>query len=116
MPGPEELSREELIELARTQALLIEQQAQTIARQDALITRLVAMVNALEEENAALRERVARLERLASRNSGNSGMPQLDQQDTSALPRARPPSHNATRNRNAEGLIAYSRRSLSVAF
>lgn len=54
MSGLEELSREELIALARA---------------------LAGRVTALEQENGELRERVARLERLISRNSGNSGMP-----------------------------------------
>ncbi|MGI5290455.1 DUF6444 domain-containing protein [Nonomuraea polychroma] len=36
---------------------------------------LIALTRALTAENAALRERVAKLERLLSRNSGNSGMP-----------------------------------------
>lgn len=54
MPGLEELSRGELIELAVGQARRIEE---------------------LETANAALIERVERLERLVSRNSGNSSMP-----------------------------------------
>lgn len=54
MSGLEELSREELIALAREQAGLVVQ---------------------LREANAALEERVRRLERQASRNSGNSSMP-----------------------------------------
>ncbi|MGN9847319.1 hypothetical protein ACTMTI_55540 [Nonomuraea sp. H19] len=49
MSGLEEWSREELIALA-------------------------GRVGALEKENGELRERVARLERLISRNGGNSGM------------------------------------------
>ncbi len=45
----------------------------------------------LERENAELRERVARLERLISRNSGNSGMPPAsDDQPGKAQPKARP--------------------------
>ncbi|MFI6991374.1 DUF6444 domain-containing protein [Nonomuraea wenchangensis] len=61
MPRLEELSREELIALAR--ALLAENAA------------LKAEVAELRAENAALRERVAKLERMVPRNSGNSGMP-----------------------------------------
>jgi hypothetical protein len=52
--GLEELSREELIALTRGQAALIAQ---------------------LREANAALEERVRRLERQVSRNSGNSSFP-----------------------------------------
>ncbi|WP_405086705.1 IS66 family transposase [Microbispora sp. NBC_01389] len=81
MSGLEEMSREELIELVRVQA----------ARQEALIARLAAMVDALEEENAELRERVARLERALSRNSGNSGMPpSSDDQPGKAQPKDKP--------------------------
>lgn len=54
MPGLEELSRGELVELAATQARRIEE---------------------LEAENAALAGRVGRLERQVSRNSGNSSLP-----------------------------------------
>ncbi|MCA1675749.1 MAG: DUF6444 domain-containing protein [Actinobacteria bacterium] len=54
MPGPEELSRAELIELAAAQARRIEE---------------------LEATNTALTCRVERLERLVSRNSRNSSMP-----------------------------------------
>ncbi|GLW97328.1 hypothetical protein [Microtetraspora sp. NBRC 16547] len=61
MSALEEMSREELIALTR--ALLAEN------------ARLTERVGALEKENAQLRERVVRLERLISRNSGNSGMP-----------------------------------------
>jgi transposase len=51
--GLEEMSREELIAWARA---------------------LADQVTVLEKQNARLRERIARLERLISRNSGNSGM------------------------------------------
>ncbi|MCA2229660.1 DUF6444 domain-containing protein [Nonomuraea aurantiaca] len=61
MSGLEEMSREELIALTR--ALLAE---------NAALRERVAI---LEKENAQLRERMASLERLISRNSGNSGMP-----------------------------------------
>ena len=54
MPGLEELSREELVALAREQA---------------------GVIVGLREANAALEERVRRLERSAGRNSGNSSMP-----------------------------------------
>jgi hypothetical protein len=66
--GLEELSRAELIALARALAA-------DNARKDAEIAWLTERVAVLEAENAELRARVARLERLISRNSGNSGMP-----------------------------------------
>lgn len=73
MSGLEELSREELIVLAREQSGLIEQ---------------------LREVNAALEERVRRLERLASRNSGNSSMPPA----TDDLPGRTKPAPKRARN------------------
>ncbi|WP_433498169.1 DUF6444 domain-containing protein [Sphaerimonospora sp. CA-214678] len=92
MSGLEEMSREEPIELVRAQA-------QTIARQEALISRLAAMVDALEKENAELRERVARLERALSRNSGNSGMPpSSDDQPGKAQPKDKPAASKAGRD------------------
>ena len=61
MPGPGDLSRDELVALAVEQARQIgELQAENVA---------------LAEWNTALAERVARLERMQSRNSGNSSMP-----------------------------------------
>lgn len=54
MAGLEELSRAELIELASSQA---------------------RRIGELEAENAELGKRLERLERLVSRNSGNSSMP-----------------------------------------
>ncbi|WP_373368813.1 DUF6444 domain-containing protein, partial [Candidatus Mycobacterium methanotrophicum] len=61
MAAPEEMSREELI-------ALVAGQAARIAEQDARIAELAAA----NEESAA---RLARLEHLLSRNSGNSSMP-----------------------------------------
>ncbi|MEV6987578.1 hypothetical protein AB0M95_40855 [Sphaerisporangium sp. NPDC051017] len=77
MPGLEEMSREELIALAR-----------------ALAERTVI----LEKENAALRERVARLERLISRNSDNSGCrlrPMTCLIESSPMPLLRPMGREA---------------------
>ena len=77
MSGLEELSREELIALARA---------------------LAGRVTALEKENGELRERVARLERLISRNSGNSGMPSSgDDLPGKPQPKAKPAKGGAKR-------------------
>jgi hypothetical protein len=77
--GLEELPREELIALVREQAGLITQ---------------------LREANAALEERVRRLERLVSRNSGNSSMPP----STDDLPgRAKPAARRARKSGRARG-------------
>src|SRR6266536_1274569 len=67
MPDPEELSREELVALVRDQA---------------------HELGRLRAENADLRERLERLERLLSRNSGNSSMPP----STDDLPGKTPPA------------------------
>lgn len=61
VPEPEELSREDLIALVRGQA-------ERIAAQDAQIAELT-------EVNEQLTGRLARLEHLLSRDSGNSSMP-----------------------------------------
>jgi hypothetical protein len=67
VPDPDELSREELIALVREQAQQLEQ---------------------VRAENAELRARLDRLERLLSRNSGNSSMPP----STDDLPGRTPPA------------------------
>jgi hypothetical protein len=69
--GLEELSREELIALTR---------------------RLVARVEELTGANLELSERVARLERLVSRNSKNSGMPPSKDDDPGRSPPADEPA------------------------
>jgi transposase len=75
--GLEEMSREELIALARA---------------------LAGRVTELEKENAELRERVTRLERLISRNSGNSGMSSSgDDQLGKVRPKDRPAKGGAKR-------------------
>lgn len=69
-PDLEGMSREELLALARAQAVEIGQ---------------------LKAEVGELRERLARVERLVSRNSGNSGMPPAsDDQPGKALPKDKP--------------------------
>jgi hypothetical protein len=67
VPDPDELSREELVALVRGQARELE---------------------LLRAENAELRARLDRLERLLSRNSGNSSMPP----STDDLPGRTPPT------------------------
>jgi tetratricopeptide (TPR) repeat protein len=67
VPGLEELSREELIGLTR---------------------RLIVQVEELTRANAELTDRVARLERLVSRNSRNSGTPPSKDDDLGRTPPA----------------------------
>jgi transposase len=79
--GFEEFSREELIALAREQA---------------------GLIVALREANAALEERVRRLERQAARNSGNSSMPpSTDDLPGRVKPAPRRPK-NSGRNRGKQ--------------
>jgi hypothetical protein len=61
VPGPEEMSRDELVIVVAQQAGQIRMQAETIAQ--------------LMEANEALADKLARLEHLLSRNSGNSSAP-----------------------------------------
>jgi transposase len=68
VPAPEELSRDELI-------ALVGAQAERIARQDGQITAMAGQMAELQETNEALAAKLARLEHLLSRNSGNSSSP-----------------------------------------
>ncbi|MGH3518013.1 MAG: IS66 family transposase [Haloechinothrix sp.] len=95
MPAPEELSRDELIALVRTQAGQLAAQAdqilardERIAAQDGQITALAAQVAGLMEANEALVARLARMEHLLSRNSGNSSSPPSRDDDPGTTPPA----------------------------
>jgi transposase len=68
VPAPEELSRDELI-------ALVGAQAERIARQDGQITAMAGQMAELLDANEALVGKLARLEHLLSRNSGNSSSP-----------------------------------------
>jgi len=68
VPAPEELSRDELI-------ALVGAQAERIARQDGQITAMAGQIAELLDANEALAGKLARLEHLLSRNSGNSSSP-----------------------------------------
>lgn len=63
MPVPEEMSRDELIAL--------------VGRQDGQITAMAGRIADLIEANEVLAAKLARLEHLLSRNSGNSSEPSL---------------------------------------
>ena len=82
MSALEDLSREELIALARAQV-------ERIAEQDARIAELV-------EANQQLAHRLARLEHLLSRNSQNSSLPPSRDDDAGRTP-AKPSSGGASR-------------------
>lgn len=68
MSEPEELSRDELIVVVRRQA------GQIIA-QDRQISVQAGQISELAEANEVLADKLAKLEHLLSRNSGNSSMP-----------------------------------------
>jgi transposase len=68
VPEPEELSRDELIVVVRRQAVQISGQAVQISGQAVQISELV-------RANETLAGRLAKLEHLLSRNSGNSSSP-----------------------------------------
>ena len=92
MVEPEELSREDLIALVRVQA-------ERIAAQDSQIVELT-------EANEQLVGRLARLEHLLSRNSGNSSMPPSRDDD----PGRTPPKRRAVAGRSGCGVSNRGRR------
>src|SRR5438309_10370522 len=74
VPAPEELSRDELIALVR--------------RQDRQIGTMAAQMADLVEANERLAEKLAQLEHLLSRNSGNSSSPPSKDDGTGKTPPA----------------------------
>ena len=87
MSALEDLSREELIALARAQVVRIAEQDARIAEQDARIAELV--------------DRLARLEHLLSRNSSNSSMPPSRDDDVGRTP-PRPKPGGSMRSRGKQ--------------
>ncbi|MGH3517765.1 MAG: IS66 family transposase [Haloechinothrix sp.] len=81
MAVPEEMSREELIALVR--------------RQDGQITTLSTRVADLVEANEQLAAKLARLEHLLSRNSGNSSVPSSKDDDPGRTPPREKPKRQA---------------------
>jgi hypothetical protein len=79
VPEPEELCRDELI------ALVGERDAR-IAAQDGQITAMAIQMAELVEANDALAAKLARLEHLLSRNSGNSSSPPSKDDDPGRTP------------------------------
>jgi len=119
VPAPEEMSRDELIVLVGEQAARISAQDMQIAAQDRQITALATQVANLVEAgeqiavltaaNEELTARLARLEHLLSRNSGNSSMPPSQDDDPGRTPppmRKRPddgPKRTRGKQRGAPG-------------
>lgn len=77
--GPEEMSRDELI-------VVVHRQAGRITVQDQRITAQAGQLAELMEANEALVAKLARLERLLSRNSGNSSSPPSKDDDPGRTP------------------------------
>ena len=75
MPGPEEMSRDELLVVVDRQARQLAEQAEQIAARDRQIAGMAGQLSELVEGNEALAVKLARLEHLLSRNSGNSSSP-----------------------------------------
>jgi len=68
VPAPEEMSRDELL-------VVVARQAERLAVQDRQIAEMAGQLAQLMEVNEALADKLARLEHLLSRNSGNSSSP-----------------------------------------
>jgi hypothetical protein len=68
MSGPAEMSRDELV-------AVVARQAERLAARDRQIAEMAGKLGELMETNEALIEKLARLEHLLSRNSGNSSSP-----------------------------------------
>lgn len=79
MPAPEELSRDELIEL-------VGERDGRIARQDAQIATMAGQMVELLDANEALTAKLAKLEHLLSRNSSNSSSPPSKDDDPGRTP------------------------------
>jgi hypothetical protein len=78
---PEELSRDELI-------VVVRRQADQITAQDQQITAMAGQLAQLMEANEALAAKLAQLEHLLSRNSGNSSSPPSKDDDPGRTPPA----------------------------
>jgi transposase len=85
------LSRADLVELARGQAVRLEEQAREIDR----LREQAREVEQLRAQNTELCARLARLERLVSRNSKNSGTPPSKDDDLGRTPPADEPKPEA---------------------
>ena len=74
VPAPEEMSRDELI-------VVVARQAGQLAAQDRQIAEMAGQLAQLVELNEALAAKLAGLEHLLARNSGNSSSPPAHDDD-----------------------------------
>jgi hypothetical protein len=86
VPDLEPLSLGELVELARAQAIRIDEQAVVLARQDAQITVLSTQLADLIDRFEQKAGELAELRHLWSRNSANSWMPHSRDDDPGSAP------------------------------
>lgn len=87
---PEELSREELIALARRQAEQLAAQAEQLAAADRQVAGMTGRLAELMEANEQLAGKLAKLEHLVTRNSANSSMPPSKDDDPGKTPPEKP--------------------------
>jgi transposase len=86
VPGPEEVSRDELLVVVDRQAGQLAEQAGQLASRDRQIEGMAGQLAELMEANEALAGKLARLEHLLSRNSGNSSSPPYRDDGPGKLP------------------------------
>ncbi|MGH3896980.1 MAG: IS66 family transposase [Pseudonocardiaceae bacterium] len=94
MPAPEEMSRDELV-------VVVRRQAERITAQDRQITTQAGQLAELRGANEALAAKLARLEHLLSRNSGNSSSPPSKDNDPGRTPP--PPKHRGGGAKRSKG-------------
>jgi transposase len=86
VPAPEEMSRDELVVLVGEQAARIAAQDARLVAADGQISAMAGQIADLIEANEALAAKLARLEHLLSRNSGNSSSPPSRDDDPGRTP------------------------------
>ena len=85
VPGPEKMSRDELVVFVGEQAERIRRQQARLAGQDAQIAGMATQIADLVEANEELAAKLARLEHLLSRNSRNSSSPPSKDDDAGRM-------------------------------
>jgi hypothetical protein len=94
--GPEEMSRDELI-------VVVRRQAGQLAAQGRQISEMAGQLARLMEVNDALAGKLAKLEHLLSRNSGNSSSPPSRDDDPG---KPAPPERNKRGRGGPKGTVA----------
>ena len=102
VPALEELSRDQLITLVVERDARIARQAERITRQDGQISAMATQIADLVEANETLAGKLARLEHLLSRHSGNSSSPPSKDDDPGKSPPQKKP-RGADRPKRSKG-------------